>query len=91
MPTSRGGCAGAVLRERLHVFGGEGNPDAASGVFSNAEAYDPGSDAWTVLPDMPVPRHGYGAAVLDDRLYLPGGATRQSFGAVADVEVFFYR
>jgi hypothetical protein len=91
MPTARGGCAGAVLRERLHVFGGEGNPEASSGVFSDAEAYDPSLDAWTVLPPMPVPRHGFGAAVIDDRLYLPGGATRQAFGAVSDVEAFYYR
>jgi N-acetylneuraminic acid mutarotase len=91
MPTARGGCAGAVLRERLLVFGGEGSPEGSTGVFPNAEAYDPSLDTWTVLPAMPVPRHGFGAAVLDDRLYLPGGATQQAFGAVADVEVFFYR
>jgi N-acetylneuraminic acid mutarotase len=91
MPTSRGGCAGATLAGRFHVFGGEGNPGHPSGVFADAEAYDPELDEWFVLAPMPVPRHGFGAATLGDRIYLPGGATQQAFGAVSDVDMFFYR
>jgi len=32
---------------------------------------------------MPEPRHGTGAAALGGTLYVPGGADRQAFGAVA--------
>jgi N-acetylneuraminic acid mutarotase len=90
MPTSRGGAAGATLAGRFHVFGGEGNLDDPSGVYADAEAYDPIEDRWYVLPPMPVPRHGFGAVTLEGRIYLPGGATQQAFGAVDEVEAFTY-
>lgn len=90
IPTPRGGTAGAVLGGRLLVFGGEGSAVEPRGVFPNVEAYDPATNTWEPLPDMMVPRHGFGAAVLDGRIYLPGGATSQGFGAVGDVSVFWY-
>lgn len=83
--TPRGGTAGAVLAERLIIFGGEGNPDPTSlGVFTNIEAYDPASDSWQALAPMLLPRHGFGAATSDGRIFLPGGAAAQGFGAVND-------
>jgi N-acetylneuraminic acid mutarotase len=89
--TPRGGVASAVLNGRLVVFGGEGNTAAgADGVFPDIEAYDPVSNSWEELPPLDVPRHGYGAAELDGRVYLAGGATAQGFGAVADHSVFFF-
>jgi N-acetylneuraminic acid mutarotase len=89
--TPRGGGAGAVLNGRLFVFGGEGNPaSGTNGVFPNVEAYDPVSNTWEALPPMQIPRHGYGAATLDGRIYLAGGATRQGLGAVNDNSVFYY-
>ena len=88
LPTGRSGHAGAVVRGCLYVFGGEGNPSTASGVFRENEAYDPRTNTWESLAPMPVPRHGIGAAVIGDRIYLPGGATVQGFGAVATHEVY---
>jgi N-acetylneuraminic acid mutarotase len=81
--------AGAVLDGRLFVFGGEGS-GMGSGVFPNVEAYDPAADRWETLPAMSVPRHGFGAATLDGRIYLPGGATSQGFGPVDDHSVLFF-
>jgi N-acetylneuraminic acid mutarotase len=85
IPTPRGGVAGAVLGGRLFVFGGEGNeanqPDR---IFTNVEAYDPSTNTWQEYAEMLVPRHGLGAAALNDRIYLPGGATQRGFGPVAD-------
>ena len=37
---------------------------------------------------MPSPRHGIGAAVVGDRIFVPGGATVQGFGASGAHEVF---
>lgn len=45
IPTPRGGTAGAVLADRLYVFGGEGNAADPSGVFPTIEAYAPGTDS----------------------------------------------
>lgn len=81
IPTPRGGVAAAVLNGRLHVVGGEGNPDDPDGVFATHEAYDPASDSWEALPDIPAPRHGMGAAVVDGVLWVPGGAPVDGFGA----------
>ncbi|MCI0431627.1 MAG: hypothetical protein L0210_13940 [Rhodospirillales bacterium] len=82
IPTPRGGCGGAVLGGRIFVFGGEGNAAVSSGVFDANEAYDPVANSWATLEVMRTPRHGFGAAVLGTVLYVPGGATRQGFGAV---------
>jgi N-acetylneuraminic acid mutarotase len=86
----RGGLAGAVLKGRLVVFGGEGNEEREDGVFPDIDAYDPTTDSWEDLPPMLVPRHGYGAATLDDRIYLMGGASRQGGGAADDCSVFYF-
>jgi N-acetylneuraminic acid mutarotase len=89
MPTARGGVAGAALGGKIYVIGGEGNPESGSnGVFDDNEAYDPATDTWQVLAPIPVPRHGTGAAALDGRIIVPGGATLQGFGPVDTVEAF---
>jgi N-acetylneuraminic acid mutarotase len=85
----RGGLAGAVLNGRLYVFGGEGNAGRSSGVFPDIDAYDPATNTWQTLAPMFVPRHGYGAATLNGRIYLPGGATHQGAGATQDNSVFY--
>lgn len=87
MPTARGGTACGVVAGKLIVVGGEGNPKAASGVFPEVESYDPIADSWTTLAPTPTPRHGMGAAEAGGRLYVPGGADVQAFGAVATHEV----
>lgn len=90
LPTPRAGGAGALLGGRIFVFGGEGNSEDPDGVFHEIEAYDPATDTWEELPDMTIPRHGYAAAVVGDRIYLPGGATAQGFGATNFHTVFFF-
>jgi N-acetylneuraminic acid mutarotase len=86
MPTSRAGCAAGVIADRIIVVGGEGDRRRPDGVFVAAEAYSPASDGWSVLPPMLTPRHGTGGAALGGRLYVPGGATRQGYGAAATNE-----
>jgi N-acetylneuraminic acid mutarotase len=78
MPTGRSGGAAAVVNNRLYVFGGEGNPDnTALGTFNQTEFYDAATDAWTQLAPMPLGRHAIGAAVVANRIYLPGGSIVQ--------------
>lgn len=88
MPTGRGGTGCGVIGGRIVVVGGEGNPAPGSrGVFPQVEAYDAARDAWDTLAPMPTPRHGMGAAAWDGRLYVPGGANQEGFGAVATHEI----
>ena len=88
MPTARGGIAGASLGRLLIVFGGEGNDASASGTFEEVEAYDSSLDAWLSLAPMPTPRHGIGAAAVEGRVHLPGGAPVQGFGVTGAHEVY---
>jgi N-acetylneuraminic acid mutarotase len=88
MPTGRSGIAGAVVNGLFYVFGGEGNRNHPLGVFEENEAHDPVTNTWRSLQPMPTPRHGINAAVIGNRIYLPGGATVQGFGAVGINEVF---
>ena len=88
MRTGRAGMAAGVVDGRVIVVGGEGNPDSPVGVFPQTERYDPDADAWTALAPMDTPRHGMGAAGHDGALYVPGGATRQGFGAVSTFDAF---
>lgn len=86
----RGGLGGAVMHGRLFVFGGEGDEESQSGVFSDVNVYDPVLDSWDALEPMIVPRHGFNAAVLDDRIYVPGGADVQGGGAADASSVFYF-
>jgi len=88
--TARGGVAAAELSGRLVVLGGEGNQSDPAGIFHQTESYDASADAWRTESPMRTARHGIGAAVVGNRLYIPGGATEAGFGAVAVNESFQY-
>lgn len=86
MPTSRAGSAAAVMKGLAIVAGGEGSSASPIGMFAEVEAYDPVRDAWSALPAMTTPRHGTGAATIDDVMYVPGGGIVAGHGATAVVE-----
>lgn len=47
-------------------------------MFDQNEAYNPRTNAWIKLPPMPTPTHGLtGAAFINGRIHLPGGAITQ--------------
>ena len=48
----------------------------------------PATNTWETLSQMTSPRHGMGAAVVGGTLYVPGGADKQAFGAVATHDTF---
>ena len=74
LPAKRGGITGAVTAGCMFVFGGEGEPTHVLGLTPNTYAYDPRSDKWTTLPNLPIAVHGLkGTAVIEGRIFLPGG------------------
>ena len=88
MPTARSGIAAAFANGRIYVFGGEGNTASSTGVFEQNEVYEIETDTWRTDAPMLTPRHGIGAAVIGDRVYIPAGAILQGFGAVNAYDAF---
>jgi N-acetylneuraminic acid mutarotase len=53
------------------LFGGE---DLQSiNTFSSNERFDPATNRWEQLEPMPTSRHGLGAAVVGNSIYVVGG------------------
>jgi N-acetylneuraminic acid mutarotase len=72
MLRARSGMNGVMARGCFHVWGGEG----PAGMFPDHDYYDPRTDKWTRLRDMPVPVHGvYGSAFVDGLIWASGGGT----------------
>jgi N-acetylneuraminic acid mutarotase len=69
----RAGIASGVVGTLIYCIGGEGNPNSATGVFAENQAYDTASNSWKSYTPMPVPRHGTSAVVINTRIYVPGG------------------
>jgi N-acetylneuraminic acid mutarotase len=61
----------SVVNDRLYVFGGY--YDAAIHATTEVDRYDPNTNTWAVLSDMPVPLTHCGVAVDGSTVYLAGG------------------
>ncbi|MGC8787340.1 MAG: Kelch repeat-containing protein [Anaerolineae bacterium] len=83
MPTSRARLAVVAYEGKIFAIGGD-TPEGVSGVV---EVYDPTTDTWTRKASKQHPVRNIGAAVLNERIFVPGGydATDQ---ATAIVEVY---
>jgi N-acetylneuraminic acid mutarotase len=79
MLRERGGVNGVLAFGCFHLWGGEGaDTGEPNDVFPDHDVYDPRSDTWTALPDLPTPVHGVtGAAFVNGIIYMPGGGTQQ--------------
>ena len=65
----RGGGGVAVYGGKIYYAGGLHNGE----VVPWFDVYDPAADSWQRLPDMPVARDHFHAAVVDGRFYAIGG------------------
>jgi N-acetylneuraminic acid mutarotase len=73
MPSPRSAMASGTWGGRIYVTGGEGQDYVNAYAFRALEAYDPAANVWTVLPNMPVARHGLAGAVVGHRLHMVSG------------------
>lgn len=74
LPAPRGGITGAAHAGCMFVFGGEGERTHVLGLTPTTYGYDPRTNRWTSLPDLPIAVHGLkGSAVIGGRIFLPGG------------------
>jgi N-acetylneuraminic acid mutarotase len=73
MPSARSAMASGVYGGRIYVTGGEGQDSQRMYTFRALEAYDPANNRWTILPSMPVSRHGLAGATVGKRLHMVSG------------------
>jgi N-acetylneuraminic acid mutarotase len=72
MLRARSGMNGVMARGCFHVWGGE----EQAGMFPDHDYYDPRTNEWIRLRDMPIPIHGvYGSAFVDGVIWISGGGT----------------
>jgi N-acetylneuraminic acid mutarotase len=94
MPTARSAVASGVFNGRVYVAGGEFQDPHMMATFRAVEAYDPASNSWSIMPSMPVSRHGLAAGVIGNRLILVGGDVQSSGTGIAastsEVDAFVF-
>ncbi len=74
MQLPRSTAASAVIDGKLYVVGGTDRKLRSRPVYHELEVYDPATDIWTYREPMPTKRWGAGAAALNGKLYVFGGA-----------------
>jgi non-specific serine/threonine protein kinase len=72
----------AVLDGRIYVLGGLVPGLGGTDTTATAEVYDPASDRWSAISDMPAPRHHLMAAVVGSHVYAIGGFDETGFNPV---------
>jgi hypothetical protein len=51
--------------------------------FRALEAYDPAGNRWSLLPSLPVSRHGLAGAALGNRLHMVSGDVQSAGTGIA--------
>ena len=77
MPLPSHHVAFTSLNGKIYAFGGFKLPESGAPAWSpldNAWEYDPAADTWKALAPMPTKRGAAGAAVVDGKIYVVGGA-----------------
>ena len=69
LPSPRKGMGAVTYEDHFYIVGGE----TSQGVDGALYSYDPSLDAWKTLAKKPTPVTGIQAALLGERIYVPGG------------------
>ena len=79
MPTPRDGGTVGVYQGRIYVAGGQSITAINNSVSRALEAYDPATNSWTSLPNLPQARHGQGGWVIGNRFHVVSGHITAAF------------
>lgn len=77
IPTPRAGVAAVEFGDALVVIGGESGQREA---HNEVEAFDPQTGSWRTLTPLVQGRHGTGAAVFSDRIFISAGSGNRGGG-----------
>lgn len=92
LPESRNHFQAVEWNGRLYVTGGQRGHDCGSTLLRSAHVYDPASDSWTDLPQLPfvLSHHEPSVFVWNDHIVIGGGITTGA-GAIANAIAFDLR
>ncbi len=76
MNEARSGFGAAVVGDRIVVAGGEILGARPWKALASAEVYDPDTDAWTLLPELPAGIHGMPVVGYEGTAFVLGGSDR---------------
>ena len=93
MPTKRTWVDAAVMNNKIYAIGGEISPrlgvPLADAILTKIEEYNPKTDRWRKLPDMPMFKFAYSTIAVDRKIYLIGGYSLDNgFKDLASVDVY---
>ena len=75
MPTARSVSNAVVVDSKIYVLGGQAlfGGDLAGRFVTRIEEYNPKTDRWHQLPDMPMFKFGFSTAAVDNEIYTING------------------
>ena len=92
MPTARAGAKAEVVDGKIYVLGGQNKWRVASlaeRFNTHIEEYNPKTDKWRQLPDMPMFKFGFASVVVNNEIYTIGGVNRENrLSYISDVDVY---
>jgi N-acetylneuraminic acid mutarotase len=89
MPSAREFLTTSVVDGKIYAIGGQVEYQVPNATFSAVEVYDPAIDTWTRKADIPLPRVGHTAGVLNNMIYIFGGRSTPVTGTPTSA-VFAY-
>lgn len=75
----------AYFKDRILYIGGESGQDKA---HNETQSFDPKTGNWEMLSPLQIGRHGTGAIVFNDKLYIAAGSGNRGGGNMKSMECF---
>jgi hypothetical protein len=75
MPTARTALSACVVNGKIYAIGGASNYKSTATIFSTVEEYDPVTDSWMSMAEMPTARQSLSTNVVNGKIYAIGGST----------------
>lgn len=92
MPTARSSACSAVIDDKIYVSGGGSGGRYEGPIHATVEVYDPETDSWSSVPDLPTARWALACSSFKERLFVIGGAGDwESHPGLPDVESYVPR
>lgn len=87
-PINRSEAGNAEVNGKLYVFGGYINSSFQA--TTRSDVYDPATNTWTQIADLPLPITHAGVAVDGDTIYVAGGYVGDPPSSLSTAKVFKY-